>query len=357
MNELITLETLPVITQQLEAKSKEIKQKTADYMSMVCNNETVQFVKAARAELNNERKEVEAQRIQMKNKLLEPYEKFLKIYKELITDIYDEADEDLKNKINEVEDEIKNRMENEVRAYFAEYLLQFPEIDFLVFERVGLNITKTAGVEKLKKQCFDFINRVADDLEMISTQPNQAEILVEYVVGLNAAQAITTVAAKQMQIAAKKAELEAQQQVYTPIYAIHPTIIEEPEEDYFPPVAWVKFIDHFGDFTGREYSYLVPEDGSFAPGMVLELDTKNGKTDGQIIRFGTTKEVPANVFPFLKYLPVPEVSIPLPSFEEEDAITITFEVTDTAEKIEELKSWLSRAGYQATYQTGGKGNE
>jgi hypothetical protein len=355
MNELITLETLPVITQQLEAKSKEIKQKTADYMSMVCNNETLQFVKAARAELNNERKEVEAQRIQMKSKLLEPYKKFLKIYKEFITDIYDEADEDLKNKINEVEDEIKGRMEDEVRAYFSEYLSDFPHIDFLDFERVGLNITKTAGVEKLKKQCFDFINRVADDLDMIATQPNQAEILVEYVVGLNAAQAITTIAAKHKAIEAQKAIIEAQKQAYAPILEeIKLPVIEEPEEDYFPPVAWVKFIDHFGDFTGREYSYLVPEDGSFAPGMVLELDTKNGKTDGQIIRFGTTKEVPANVFPFLKYLPVPEVSIPLPSFEEEDAITITFEVTDTAEKIEELKSWLSRAGYQATYQIGGK---
>ena len=354
MNELITLETLPVITQQLEAKSKEIKQKTADYMSMVCNNETLQFVKAARAELNNEKKAIEAQRIEMKNQYMAEYNQFMPVYKMYITDIYDEADECLKQKVDEVEDEIKGRMEAEVRAYFAEYLLQFPEIDFLVFERVGLNITKTAGVEKLKKQCFDFINRVADDLEMISTQPNQAEIMVEYVVSLNAAQAITTIAAKHKAIEAQKAIIEAQKQAYTPIYAIHPTIIEEPEEDYFPPVAWVKFIDHFGDFTGREYSYLVPEDGSFAPGMVLELDTKNGKTDGQIIRFGTTKEVPANVFPFLKYLPVPEVSIPLPSFEEEDAITITFEVTDTAEKIEELKSWLSRAGYQATYQIGGK---
>jgi len=355
MNELITLETLPVITQQLEAKSKEIKQKTADYMSMVCNNETLQFVKAARAELNNEKKAIEAQRIEMKNQYMAEYNQFMPVYKMYITDIYDEADECLKQKVDEVEDEIKGRMEAEVRAYFAEYLLQFPEIDFLVFERVGLNITKTAGVEKLKKQCFDFINRVADDLEMISTQPNQAEIMVEYVVSLNAAQAITTIAAKHKAIEAQKAIIEAQKQAYAPILEeIKLPVIEEPEEDYFPPVAWVKFIDHFGDFTGREYSYLVPEDGSFAPGMVLELDTKNGKTDGQIIRFGTTKEVPANVFPFLKYLPVPEVSIPLPSFEEEDAITITFEVTDTAEKIEELKSWLSRAGYQATYQIGGK---
>jgi hypothetical protein len=230
-------------------------------------------------------------------------------------------------------------MEAEVRAYFDEYLSGFPQIDFLDFERVGLNIIKTAGVEKLKKQCFDFINRVADDLEMISTQPNQAEILVEYVVTLNAAQAITTIAAKQMAIAAKKAELEAQINPYRP--PIEPDI-EEPEAEYYPSVAFVKFIDHFGNFTGREYSYLEPGNGYYAVGQVLELDTKNGKTDGQIVRFGTTTEVPANIFPYLKYLPVHEIKIPLPSLEE----TIVFKVKDTPERIEAIKIFLREENYQ-----------
>ena len=75
-NELITLEQLPIITQHLKAKSAEIKVKTAEYLSMVCTDETVKIVKAARAELNNEKKAFEAQRMELKSKYMAAYEEF-----------------------------------------------------------------------------------------------------------------------------------------------------------------------------------------------------------------------------------------------------------------------------------------
>jgi hypothetical protein len=353
MNELITLKTLPVITQQLAEKSKEVKQKTAEYLTMVCNNETVKAVKAARAELNSEKKDLETQRIAMKNQYMAEYEQFLKIYKELITDIYDDADEQLKSKIEGVENEIKERMEKEVRAHFDEYLADFPKIDFLTFEKVGLKILKTSNPEKLKNECEDFINRVSDDLEMISTQQNEAEILVEYIPTLNASQAITSVAAKHKAIELQKKQLEESKSAYEPISEIKE---EEPESEFAPgyderQIAFVKYEGEHKEFSGKEYAYIVPEGEIYRVGEFVDLETRNGNAKGLITRFGVPAEVPAKVFPYLKYLPKKEKEIPLPFFAVTDeyhnkVTTVTFTVTDTPKRIAALEEMLKALDYE-----------
>jgi predicted small secreted protein len=354
MNELIALKTLPVITQQLEAKSQEIKKKTAEYLSMICNNETVKIIKAARAELNNEKKDLESQRIAMKNKYMAEYETFLKVYKTLITDIYDDTDNQLKIKIDAVEDEIKAMHEAEVRSFFEEYIADYPQIDFLPFERLGLNITKTVLVEKLKNECKAFIHMVADDLEMISTQPDQAEILVEYIQSLNATQAITSVAAKHKAIEVQKAQIEAQRQVYEPIPGPIPE--EEPDFESLQKVAFVNFKSGHpeGGFGGQDYSYLIPDGFEYFAGQVLEVETKGGITEAQIQRFGTTNDVPARIIPYLKYLPEPD-TFKVPDFSQFDFgleetnerinATIRIAVSDTVERIDELINLLGKMGY------------
>jgi LmbE family N-acetylglucosaminyl deacetylase len=347
MHELITLKTLPVIVQQLEAKSKEIKKKTAEYLSMVCTNETVKAVKAARAELNNEKKELESQRIAMKNQYMAEYEDFLKTYKMLITDIYDDAEIQLKTKIEQVEDKIKEELESEVRAHFDEYLANFPKIDFITFEKAGLKILKTSNVEKLKNECEDFINRVSDDLEMISTQPNEAEILVEYIPTLNASQAITSIAAKHQAIEKQKKQLEESKNAHEPVPEI---IKEEPESEFAPgyderQIAFVKYEGEHKEFSSKEYAYIVPESEIYRVGEFVDLETRNGHAKGLIVRFGTMAEVPAKVFPYLKYLPKKEKEIPLPSFAIGNMTTVTFIVTDTPERIAALEEMIKALDY------------
>lgn len=232
MKELMLIKQLPIITQHLEEKSLEIKAKTANYLSMPCTDKTVKAVKAARAELNSGKKEFETRRIAIKKKILEPYEAFEKIYKANITDIYADADSQLKIKIDDVEDSIKALHAADVRQYFDSYLADFPAIDFLTFERVGLNITKTVSVEALIKQCADFIDKVSDDLDMIALQADQGEILVEYIPTLNAVQAITTVASRHKAIEAQKAAIEAQKQTYKPVAT---PVIVTPIDDFAIP--------------------------------------------------------------------------------------------------------------------------
>lgn len=231
MNEIITVEQLPIIRQSLAEISAEIKRQTAEALSMVCTEDTVKFVKAYRADLNGQKKELEDKRIAVKKEIMKPYDEFEKIYKEMITTPFADADGQLKAKIDEVENEIKRRKEEELRGYFAGLLSNFPKIDFLPFERLGLNVTKSESFASLKKQIEQTVYKIADDIDMIELQPDSAEIMVEYIGTLNASQAIMTVNAR-------KRAIEAQKKAMDPVVDLTP-----------PPIDDFDFPDPFDDFT------------------------------------------------------------------------------------------------------------
>jgi hypothetical protein len=354
VSEIMRVDQLPIIRQSLAEISEEIKRKTAEALSMICNEETVKYVKAYRAELNNQKKDLEKRRIAVKNEIMKPYDEFETIYKEMIIAPFAAADDQLKAKIDETEDVVRTRHADEVRAHFESYLANFPQIDFLPFERLGLNITKSASVPALKQQCEDFINKVADDLEMISLQADSAEIMVEYIPALNAAQAITTVASRKKAIEAQRAAAEAQ--AHVPLRTAEPA--QDPE---LAKVAWVQFkSDISGEFAGQEYSYLVPKNSGYYDGERIEVEAKRGMTTARITRFGTIADVPNHILPYLKFLP--EVKT-IDDFDAPDPFDDTFdpptddpriytgpakariEVTDTIERIDALFAFLREGRY------------
>jgi len=377
-SELICVDALPTIEARLEAENALIAEKIANYLSIIPTKEGIQSIKAGRAELNNMFKEFEGQRIRLNKALDKQYDDFLVPYKKNISAPLIDAESRLKKIVDEYEDAIKGVKEAEIREYFADYLLNYSNIDFLTFERVGLNVTKTANTEALKKQCADFVDRVSDDLEMISLQPDQAEILVEYIPTLNAAQAITTVAARHKVIAAQKAAIEAQRAAYRPAPMLAPEPIPEempnpepvPEaivESALQKIARVRFPNEEGEFRGQEYSYLLPEGSEYRVGEIWEVSTKRGKTDAQISGFGTVEDVPERFIPYLKYLPkskfIDDFAIPdfspddfeFPAFEpgpeevneraEPKTATIKIAVVDTIERIDALLEMLNQLGY------------
>lgn len=190
--ELITIEQLPIISERLKMVSDEIDIKVRDVLSLDCNAEIVKEVKKIRADLNKEYKELEEKRKQVKNAIMLPYNEFEKVYKYCISDKYRMADEDLKNKINEVETEIKSDKINELTTYFNEYVLS-KNIDFITYERANINVTMSTSMRVLKEQVKVFIDKIADDVTLIEKQENKEEILVEYKKSLNCLSAINMV--------------------------------------------------------------------------------------------------------------------------------------------------------------------
>lgn len=191
-NELIIVKQLPQIEEHLKERSEQIEEKVKNAKSLVCTEENVKTIKEVRAELNKEFKEVETQRKMVKEQILAPYTKFEEIYKTYISDKYKSAEIDLKNKIDTVENELKNKREQEIKDYFEEYKTA-SNIDFITYGQARINVTLSASKKSLKEQVKAFIDKIVDDLKLIETQEHKAEILVEYKNDLNVSKAITTV--------------------------------------------------------------------------------------------------------------------------------------------------------------------
>lgn len=276
-NELIIVKQLPIIEEQLKKASDEIDEKVNNAVALVCNDETIKIVKEVRATLNKELREFEDKRKQVKSEIMKPYEDFESSYKKYISDKYKSADVELKNKIDTVENELKANKKAEIVNYFNEYLSS-KNIDFIKYKQANINITLTASMKSLKEQAKNFIDKIADDLNLIDTQEHKAEILVEYKQSLNVSQAITTVTNRFKAIEEEKARQESDAKLQKEIVEIAkdgdkyaeqhvPTIEEIPQMEIETPIVKVQE-ENFNPFeiknivmklnlTDRQYKELL----------------------------------------------------------------------------------------------------
>ena len=202
-NELIIVKQLPQIEEHLKERSEEIEKKVENAKSLICTEENVKTIKEVRAELIKSC----LRKITSCEQILAPYTKFEEIYKTYISDKYKSADIDLKNKIDTVENELKNKKEQEIKDYFEEYK-KANDIDFITYEQARINVTLSASKKSLKEQAKAFIDKIVDDLKLIETQEHKAEILVEYKNDLNVSKAITTVTSRYKAIEEEKKKQE-----------------------------------------------------------------------------------------------------------------------------------------------------
>ena len=192
MDNLMKITQKAIIEEQLKTISDEI-QKRVDYAEkLVCTIDTIKDIKKQRTILRNQFNDLETQRKQVKAEFQAPYLRFEKVYKELISDKYKNADVQLKRKIDNVESELKLQKENNIREYFNEYC-ESEGIDFVKFEQIGLNINLSTTEKSLREQIKAFVDKVKNDIELIQHEDNSAEIMIEYTKHLNVSRAIIEV--------------------------------------------------------------------------------------------------------------------------------------------------------------------
>lgn len=208
--ELIIVRQLPEIEEHLRNFKDKINEEVEKATSLVCTEETLASVREARANLNKAYKKLDSQRIDVKKQILEPYESFESVYRECVAVPFCRGDEILKRRISEVENALKDEKAGKASEYYKEYCSS-KGIDFIPFERLGLNITLTVSLKKLKEQAKAFIDKVSDEIVLIASQEHSEEILVEYKQSLNVAQAITTVGNRHKAIEEERLRREAAQ--------------------------------------------------------------------------------------------------------------------------------------------------
>ena len=217
MNEqLITLKQAPVIVyEKIKAVGQQIEAKIAELNldNQLVTDETLKSAKKTRAMLSKELAIFEDQRKYIKEQVNVPYKAFEEAYKEHIKVHYDKADSTLKAKIDEVQNRLISDKAMRIKEYFTE-LCQQQGIDFLIFERLPLNITITKSDKSLKEEVTGFVSEVSKSLQLIESlnEPNdfKAEMLTEYKQTLDVTRAIQNAQYRKQQREAELARIEAQ---------------------------------------------------------------------------------------------------------------------------------------------------
>lgn len=209
--ELIVVKQLPIIIERFKELGEEIDKKVKDALALECTEENKVTVKKVRAELNKEKKEYEDKRKEVKQAILQPYNEFEDAYNRFIGNKYTLVDNELKNKIDSIENAQKEELEQEAVNYFNEYKESL-KIDFVEFKNMNLKITLSLSETKLKNLIKEFLDSVKNDLLLIGTQEHRDEILIEYKQSLNVKDAITKVLNRKEMLKREQEIREKQQQ-------------------------------------------------------------------------------------------------------------------------------------------------
>ena len=218
MNEeqLITLQQPPIIIyERIKAVGQQIEAKIAELNldNQLVTEDTLKSAKNTRTTLRKELDDFETQRKYIKEQVNAPYEAFEKAYKEHIKVHYDKADNTLKAKIDEVQNRLLDDKRGRIKDYFTEFCAA-QGIDFLIFERLPLNITLSASDKSLKEQVANFIGEVSKSLQLIESlnEPDEfkAEMLTEYKQTLDVTRAIQNAQYRKQQREAELQRIEAQ---------------------------------------------------------------------------------------------------------------------------------------------------
>ncbi len=215
----ILLKQLPIIEDRVKELGEKVRQRVETATSLVCTEDTYKEIKKERADLNKEFAAMEEQRKAVKKAILAPYERFDETYKEYVAKPYQDADKQLGDKIREVENDLKVQKRTDVVNYFNEYRTA-KGLDWLEFDRSGIQIRMTDSAKKLKEQAKAFVDQVALDLSSLRLINFPEEVLVEYKKDLNFSAAVIRVEVRheaiEREIAAEKeriAKAQAQQEV------------------------------------------------------------------------------------------------------------------------------------------------
>ena len=206
----ITLVQSPIIKHKLQEAGKEVSKRIEDLNieNQVATVDTLKPLKTLRTELNKELTDFEEQRKFIKKAVNTPYNDFEDVYKTEISEKYKYAITILKDKIALVENKIKSNKKEHVESYFKE-LCVAEKIDFISFEKVGIDINLSTTEKKYKETVFDYVEKIIDDLKLIKSTDFEAETLTEYKGSLNVSSAITTVKKRKEDEATELARLKA----------------------------------------------------------------------------------------------------------------------------------------------------
>lgn len=179
------------------------------YDSLVITEDMLKDIKSEKSQINKAKDTVATYRKDIVKEFKKPIEQFELLAKET-ENILNEAYATCNEAVKRFEDETKAKKTEEVKAYFDEYAESL-KIDFVEYERLGINVTLTASMKSLKEAVKVCLDKIASEIDLINIQKEELipDMLVEYKKTLNVANAIKNVTDRHKAIEEEKARQEA----------------------------------------------------------------------------------------------------------------------------------------------------
>lgn len=184
INEIVKIEQMPIIFSQLEIVGKQIDEELNIVKKLEATEENKQEVKKVRTNINNTLKAFEDKRKEIKSKILEDYNIFNEKYENEIKTKLQNASDELKTKIDDIEKEQINEKQNEIENFIyehrsANHLNEIFEIQDVI-EYANLKINLSTSLKSLKDDALKFIERVANEVKLIEMEETPSNLLYEY---------------------------------------------------------------------------------------------------------------------------------------------------------------------------------
>jgi len=221
--ELIEVETLDVskaveVTQKpiiaysmLETISKNVGDKiqSLNIESLEPTEDNLSLIKRTRADLTKDFNDLENQRKMVKEIIMKDYNLFEDDYKKLISSLFKNADDQLKNLASTVDDKILSVKIDGIKDYFNEE----NTFEFIRFEDLGLKIIKSKSDKSIKTEIDEYLANIKMSISTIETLPNKERVLAKFQMSrdLNRSISETNIEIqREEQIKAQNAERELQ---------------------------------------------------------------------------------------------------------------------------------------------------
>ena len=213
------------------------------------------------------KKDNEDRRKLVEKEYTEPLDKWKENYKKYAFEPLDQADKDLKEVVDKIEDDLrKEKTDTFVKEFNT--LKEKHNIDFVKFADVGLNIQLSTSNTALSEELTNFFEKITNDIAVIKTNTNKERVLVKYMQDLDLSNAIVTVDREIKQEEELKAKQEAQLQ------AMQDTLKQAEEEQ-----EELQKVDV--EFKPKEVEEVVPVE----PKLITMSFTVTG-TKEQLIEIG-----------------------------------------------------------------------
>lgn len=241
INSIVKIETMAVIKQQLDEVEKIIDDKVKDIPETLEKIKSMSFeeqedekadIKKYQQYLSNIQKQLEDKRKEIKKQINKPYDEFNEYYTNGVYTKLNNGINELKEVVNDIETLQKDEKKLELEE-FAKQHIEFNHLENIIkFEDIPLNITLSASMKSLKEEILEFITKVSNDLECISSDENRDEVLYEYQQnGFNYTNAVLTIRKRHEDIQ----KISEQQDKVEEIQQEEQKVAEKVEEIITPP--------------------------------------------------------------------------------------------------------------------------